>query len=73
MTGAAVGWVVILAFVALPLVWVTVVSRLKKRGIWAAGKGNDRRGGGGGGGCGAGGGCSGGSCGGGGCGGGGGD
>jgi hypothetical protein len=72
MTGAAVGWVVILAFVAVPLVWVTVVSRLKKRGIWAAGKENDRRGGGGGG-CGAGGGCSGGSCGGGGCGGGGGD
>jgi hypothetical protein len=28
-------------------VWVTVVSRLKKRGIWAAGKDNDRRGGGG--------------------------
>jgi hypothetical protein len=72
MSGAAVGWVVILALVAVPLVVVTVGSRLKKRGIWAAGKDNDRRGGGGGG-CSAGGGCSGGSCGGGGCGGGGGD
>jgi hypothetical protein len=47
MTDAAVGWVVILALVAVPVVWVTVVSRLKKRGIWAAGKDNDRRGGGG--------------------------
>jgi hypothetical protein len=52
MTDAAVGWVVILALVAVPVVWVTVVSRLKKRDIWAAGKDNDRRGGGGGGGCG---------------------
>jgi hypothetical protein len=65
MTGAAVGWVVIVALVAVPIVLATVKSRLRKRGIWTAGKDDDRRGGGGGGGC------SGGSCGGG-CGGGGG-
>jgi hypothetical protein len=62
MSGAALGWVVVLALTGVPLAVVTVRTHLRRRGIWTAGKNNDRhRGGGGGAGCGGGGGCGGGN------------
>jgi hypothetical protein len=66
MTGAGLGWVVVLALAGVPLLVVTVASQLRKRGIWTAGKDNNEHRGGGGGGGGSGGGCGGGGCGGGG-------
>ena len=57
MTGAGLGWVVVLALAGVPLLVVTVASQLRKRGIWTASNDNNehRGGGGSGSGCGGGG------------------